>query len=104
MNTLKTLAFAALLSTLSLVSVAQTPVGAQPGAAHHATPMASTSKPKAKPKHVKPKPKLKLKTASHVAKKPVAKKSGLTQTSLAKKKAAARKKTISAKQGITVAR
>ena len=102
MNTLKTLAFAALLSTLSLVSVAQTPVGAQPGAAHHATPMASTSKPKAKPKHVKPKPK--LKTASHVAKKPVAKKSRLTQTSLAKKKAAARKKTISAKQGITVSR
>ena len=101
MNTLKTLTFAALLSTLSLVSVAQTPVGAQPGAAHNATHVASTSKPKAKPKHVKPKPK--LKTAAHVAKKPVAKKSRLTQTGLAKKKAA-RKKTISAKQGITVSR
>ena len=102
MNTLKTLTFAALLSTLSLVSVAQTPVGAQPGAAHNATHVASTSKPKAKPKHVKTKPK--LKTAAHVAKKPVAKKSRLTQTGLAKKKAAPHKKTIGAKQGITVSR
>ena len=101
MNTLKTLAFAALLTTLSLVSVAQTPVGAKPGVAHHAPHLAATSQPKAKPKHVKPKPK--LKTAAHVAKKPVAKKSRLTQTGLAKKKAA-RKKTISAKQGITVSR
>lgn len=97
MNTLKTLALAALLSTLSLVSVAQTPVAIKPaGAAHPTTHVASTSRPK----HVKPKPK--VKTVAHVAKKPVAKKSKLTQTSQAKKKAAARKKMISAKQGITV--
>ena len=109
MNTFKTLAFAALVSTLSLASVAQTPVAIKPAAAAHHTPhVAPTSK--AKPKHVKPKPK--LKTAAHVTKKPVAKKSKLTQTSLAKKKAAARKKTItaqhgkavSAKHAITVAR
>ena len=101
MNTLKTLAFAALLSTLSLVSDAQTPVAVKPvAAAQHTAHVAPASK--AKPKHVKPKSK--LKTASHVAKKPVAKKSRLTQTSLAKKKAAAHKKTTSARQGITVSR
>ncbi len=39
MSTLKTFAFAALLSTLSLVSVAQTPVVSKPtAAAHQATP------------------------------------------------------------------
>lgn len=99
MNTLKTLAFAALLSTLSLVSVAQTSVTIKPAAAVHHTPhVAPTSK--AKPKHIKPKPK--LKTVAHVTKKPVATKSKLTQTSLAKKKAAARKKTITAQHGKTI--
>ncbi len=100
MNTFKTLTFAALLSTLSLVSVAQTPAGIKPAAALHVTHMAPTSK--AKPKYIEPKPK--LKTVAHSAKKPAAKKSRLTQTSLAKKKAAARKKAVGAKHGIAVSR
>jgi hypothetical protein len=100
MNTLKTLAFAALLSSMSLVSVAQTTAGFKPAAAQHATHKVPTSK--AKSKHVKPKPK--VKTVAHSAKKPVAKKSGLTKTSLAKKKAAAHKKAASSKHGITVSR
>jgi hypothetical protein len=100
MNTLKTLAFAALLSSMSLVSVAQTTAGFKPAAAHHATHKAPTSK--AKSKQVKPKPK--VKTVAHSAKKPVAKKSGLTKTSLARKKAAAHKKAASSKHGITVSR
>jgi hypothetical protein len=98
MNTLKILAFAALLSTLSLVSVAQTPAGIKPAAAHHAIHKAPTSK--AKSKHIKPKPK----TVTHGAKKPVAKKSSLKHSSLAKKKTGAHKKAVSAKHGITVSR
>jgi hypothetical protein len=98
MNTFKTLAFAALLSSLSLVSIAQTPGAIKPAAAQDATHMAPTSK--AKLKHVKAKHK--LKTVAHGAKKPGARKSRPTQTSLAKKKAAAHKKAVSAKHGITV--
>jgi len=98
MKTFKTLVFAALLSTIALVSVAQAAGATQPAAGHHSKHVTAASK--SEHKHVKPK--AKAKKVAHAAKKPGTKKSKASQTSVVKKKTAPRK-TITAVHGISVA-
>ena len=92
MKTFKTLVFAALLSTIALVSAAQTNGTTQSAAGHNSKHV--TTATTSEHKHVKPKSK--AKRVAHAVKKPGTKKSKASHHRHAKKKAAAAKKTITA--------
>lgn len=99
MKTFKTLVFAALLSTIALVSAAQTNGAIQSAAGNNSKHVTTAST--SEHRHVKPKSK--AKKVAHAAKKPGAKKSKTSHHRHSKKKGAAAKKTITANHGNTEA-